>query len=81
MNIFSVDLTVPEIHLLRQSLDVITITGKDAKFLANLQTKLESELQSINSMISQEEVKKQKELEAFSAAENRKAAKEGKITQ
>ena len=66
---------------MRQALDVITITGKDAKFLANLQTKLESELQSINSMISQEEVKKQKELEAFIAAENRKAAKEGKITQ
>ena len=31
-----------ELQLLRQSLDVITILGKDAKKVANLQQKLES---------------------------------------
>ena len=44
MNIFSIDLTVNEIQLLRQSLDIISIKGTDAKFLANLQIKLENEL-------------------------------------
>ena len=43
MNLFSIDLTHGEIHLLRQSLDLISISGKDAKFVANLQVKLEQE--------------------------------------
>jgi hypothetical protein len=34
--------TQAELSLLRQSLDVITITGKDAKYLASLQEKIES---------------------------------------
>ena len=32
---------IVELQLLRHSLDVITIVGKDAKTVANLQTKLE----------------------------------------
>ena len=32
---------IVELQLMRQSLDVITIVGKDAKTVANLQTKLE----------------------------------------
>lgn len=50
MNIFSIELTLPEIQTLRQSLDVITIAGKDAQFLAALQIKLESEIQQIANM-------------------------------
>ena len=52
MNIFSIELTLPEIQTLRQSLDVITIAGKDAQFLAALQIKLESEIQQIANMQS-----------------------------
>jgi hypothetical protein len=34
--------TQAELSLLRQSLDVITITGKDAKYVASLQEKIDS---------------------------------------
>tara|TARA_Y100000389_G_scaffold198345_1_gene234701 strand:+ start:1281 stop:1433 length:153 start_codon:yes stop_codon:yes gene_type:complete len=37
--------TQAELSLLRQSLDVITITGKDAKYIAQLQEKVESLIQ------------------------------------
>ena len=47
MDLFSIDLTPQEISILRQSLDVITITGKDAKTIASLQIKLESEIAEI----------------------------------
>jgi len=36
---------------LRQALDIITITGKDAKTIAGLQIKLESEIAEIAKMI------------------------------
>jgi hypothetical protein len=58
MNIFSIELTLPEIQTLRQSLDVITIAGKDAQFLAALQIKLESEIQQIANMQSAPQSKK-----------------------
>jgi hypothetical protein len=58
MNIFSIELTLPEIQTLRQSLDVITIAGKDAQFLAALQLKLESEIQQIANMQSAPQPKK-----------------------
>ena len=58
MNIFSIELTLPEIQTLRQSLDVITIVGKDAQFLAALQIKLESEIQQIANMQSAPQTKK-----------------------
>ena len=58
MNIFSIELTLPEIQTLRQSLDVITIAGKDAQFLAALQLKLESEIQQIATMQSAPQPKK-----------------------
>jgi hypothetical protein len=62
MNIFSINLTVNEIQLLRQSLDIISIKGSDSKFLTNLQIKLENELLQIQEIIKQEEAKKQAEL-------------------
>ena len=37
---------IVELQLMRQSLDVITIVGKDAKTVANLQTKLEEAIQA-----------------------------------
>ena len=57
MDIFSIELTLPEIQTLRQSLDVITIVGKDARFLASLQIKLETELQQITTMMSAAQTK------------------------
>jgi hypothetical protein len=47
MNLFSVDLTLTELVFLRQASDMVSITGKDAKFLSDLQTKLESEIGQI----------------------------------
>jgi hypothetical protein len=62
MNIFSINLTVNEIQLLRQSLDIISIKGSDSKFLTNLQIKLENELLQIQEIIKQEESKKLEDL-------------------
>lgn len=70
MNIFSVDFTVQELSIIRQSLDVITITGKDAKLIAGLQIKLESEIQEILRMIESEETKKKEELEKIIEQDN-----------
>lgn len=39
--------TLPEYQLLRAGLDAITIRGADAQVVANLQIKLEKELQKI----------------------------------
>ena len=55
--------TLIELQLMRQSLDVITIVGKDAKTVANLQTKLEQ--------ILEEETVKQQQLQQ-TLAKNRK---------
>lgn len=63
MDIFSINLSLPEIQTLRQSLDVITIAGKDAKFVASLQIKLEQEINQINEMIATRETKKQQDLQ------------------
>jgi hypothetical protein len=51
MDLFSVDLTPQEISICRQALDIITITGKDAKTIAGLQMKLESEIANIAAQI------------------------------
>ena len=76
MNIFSIDLTVNEIQLLRQSLDIISIKGTDAKFLANLQIKLESELLQIQEMLHKVEEAKQQELQDIVFKEEKKSKKQ-----
>jgi hypothetical protein len=62
MNIFSINLTANEINFIRQSLETVTIQGKDAKFLANLQMKMENELAEIQQMIRADEQNKVAEL-------------------
>lgn len=47
MDLVSIDFTPNEISVLRQALDTITLTGKDAKFIASLQLKLENEVLEI----------------------------------
>ena len=76
MNIFQVELTLNEIQLIRQSLDVISISGKDAKFVATLQVKLEREMAQIQEILKQEEAKKQKELQETLAREEKKNSKQ-----
>jgi uncharacterized iron-regulated protein len=76
MDIFSVELNVLELQIIRQSLDVITIKGSDAQFIANLQYKLESEINQISAMMAQAEKEKEEQLQKMIAAENRKAKKQ-----
>lgn len=57
MDMFSIDLTPQEISVLRQSLDTITLSGKDAKFIASLQIKLEQELGEILKQVNTPPVK------------------------
>jgi hypothetical protein len=60
MNLFSIDnLSLEEINLLRQSLNVIEIKGASAVFVATLQMKLDQEISQIRTMIEEEEKKKQ----------------------
>jgi hypothetical protein len=58
MNIFSIDLTHSEINFIRQALETVSIQGRDAKFCANLQLKLEHELEEITRMLKEEEENK-----------------------
>lgn len=74
MDIFSIDFSVTELNVLRQSLDLITLSGKDAKFIANLQIKLENEMAEIQTMKTKQEQKKQKELQDILKAEAKKQA-------
>lgn len=39
--------TSQDLSVLRQSLDTITLTGKDAKYIASLQIKIEQELEKL----------------------------------
>jgi len=75
MELYSVDLTTAEIQLMRQALDVITITGKDARFVANTQLKLEHDLKQIVEMQQQFELQKQAELQQAILIEEKKAKK------
>jgi hypothetical protein len=70
MEIFSIDVTHNELAFLRQSLDVVSVSGKDAKFLANLQTKIETELSQIEQMKQAEEQKKRESLQQVLTQEN-----------
>ena len=53
MELYQVDLGEAEIRVLRQSLDIIQLNGSDAKFIANLQVKLEQEMAKIAQQIMQ----------------------------
>jgi hypothetical protein len=70
MEIFSVELTHNELAFLRQSLDVVSVSGKDAKFLATLQVKIENELVQIEQIKQAEEQKKREDLQQVLTQEN-----------
>ena len=73
MNIFSIDLTHPEINFIRQALETVSIQGRDAKFCASLQIKLEQELTEITRMIKEEEENKMLSLQQIIEAEPTKS--------
>lgn len=73
MNMFSVDFTLNELYLLRQSLDVITISGKDAKQVSALQSKLESEIAGVQELLQEMELQKQQELAKALEADKKKS--------
>lgn len=66
------DFTLNEITFLRQSLDLVTIKGTDAKFLAGLQIKLEHELAEIQRMIEEENTVKAESFKQIQLAETNK---------
>ena len=60
MDLFTIEnLSIEEISLLRQSLNVIEIKGASAIFVATLQVKLDQEISQIKTMMQEEESKKQ----------------------
>ena len=63
MDIFSIGLTHNEIVFIRQTLELPSISGRDAKFLASLQTKIENELAEIERIKAEEEQKKARDLQ------------------
>ena len=75
MDLFSVDLTYNETVFIRQTLELPSISGRDAKFLANLQIKIENELAQIEQMQAAEAQKKAEDLQAIINIEQSKASK------
>jgi hypothetical protein len=71
---YPIELTKEEFGLLRQSLDLIQISGKSAKFVANLQDKLDEQLFQIDMNQKMEEAEKLEQLVAFQKKERVKKA-------
>jgi len=63
MNVFSVDFNHSELNFIRQALETVPIQGRDAKFCASIQLKLEHELEEITRMIKAEEESKMMDLQ------------------
>lgn len=72
MNIFSVDFTPNELNFIRQALDLVTIKGNDAKFLAGIQIKIENELVEIQKILEQESESKAQSLDQIIVHETQK---------
>jgi hypothetical protein len=71
---YPIELTKEEFVLLRQSLDLIQIQGKSAKFVAILQDKLDEQLFQIDMNIKMQEAEKLEELVALQKKERAKKA-------
>ena len=55
---YDVTMTLDELVFIRQSLDAVNIQGKNAKFVAQLQIKLESEIEEIKNHVEEQEREK-----------------------
>jgi hypothetical protein len=71
MDLFSLNFTPNELNFIRQSLDLVTIKGTDAKFLADLQLKIENELIEIQRLIQQDQQQKEDILKQIIADDTR----------
>lgn len=60
MDLHSISFTIHELNVLRQSLDLITINGKDAQFIANLQLHLDNNINEINNLSIQNQIESKK---------------------
>ena len=74
MDIFSINLTHNEIVFIRQTLELPSISGRDAKFLASLQIKIENELVEIERIKAEEEQKKARDLQQLIEADQSKSS-------
>ena len=75
MYIVSMDLTPNELNFVRQALDLVSIKGTDAQFLANLQLKFERELAEIQRLNEEEERRKVEIQQQIIATETTKSSK------
>ena len=75
MYIVSMDLTPNELNFVRQALDLVSIKGTDAQFLANLQLKFERELAEIQRLNEEEERRKVEIQQQITATEASKSSK------
>lgn len=66
--------TAGELSFLRQCIDLATIPAKDAKTVAQLQIKIESEIQLIEGMLQQQELEKQRQLEEVKSTSKKKSS-------
>jgi len=64
MTLYTIEnLSVEEIKLMRQSLNIIQITGASAQFVASLQIKLDEEIFQIENHIQSETVEMKKQFD------------------
>lgn len=75
MYIVTMDFTPNELTFVRQALDLVSIKGTDAKFLAGLQTKIEEELINLQKMAEEEERRKVEVQQQITTAEAAKSSK------
>ncbi len=77
MDILQSDLTFSqnELIFIRQCIDLATISAKDAKFVASVQTKLDNEIQQMTDMLNEQDALKRKQLEEIKSSSKKKADK------
>jgi hypothetical protein len=80
MDLFEISFTFNELMFLRSALDPISIQGKDARFVAALQIKLENEMEEIKNMIQEVENKKIEELQEAIKEDQKINKKTTKVT-
>lgn len=80
MDLFEISFTFNELMFLRSALDPISIQGKDARFVAALQIKLENEMEEIKNMIQEAENKKMEELQEAIKEDQKINKKTTKVT-
>ena len=80
MDLFEISFTFNELIFLRSALDPISIQGKDARFVAALQIKLENEMEEIKNMIQEAENKKMEELQKAIKEDQKINKKTTKVT-